>query len=316
MASLLKSVDCPEFDLTVDSDQTAAFEESGKDARDFAHHVDAYIIKVLDNPAINKVFNSLVKLNIDATFGLQLAQGVSVDSVQAPELYAVLRHCSETLRIPIPYTIISSAVQGINAMTAGADGFSFIAVSGLITALCTVDEQKFIIGHECGHLALGHVVYHTAASTMGGVAQLMPVIGPVVSKVVTFPLNAWVRRSEISADRAGLLCCGDIELAKEMLVKLELGIATAAIGNGTPVKINSDAYVNNSKRVMDKTLLGKYGELFKSHPILPKRIEALELFHNSEKYYRCSGKEAPKNVELLPDAELDRLTEDIIKILE
>ena len=186
--------------------------------------MDALIIKSLDNPAVNKVFQTFVQVSIDTQYGLNLAQGIPINRSTAPDLYAALRHCSDTLGIPVPYTIISHSVGGVNAMTAGTDEFAFIAVSGLIPALFSVEEQQFILGYECGHLSLGHVVYHTAVAMLGGAAEMVPVVGPVIAKSITFPLNAWSRRSELSADRAGLICCGNLDVALKALVKLELGM--------------------------------------------------------------------------------------------
>ncbi|MPM06349.1 Protease HtpX [bioreactor metagenome] len=312
MASTIKSIEAPAFQRTSGSKKT-----EGKDARDFALGVDALIIKALNNPAVNKVFKSFVQVSIDAQFGLNLAQGIPINHTTAPELYTTLRYCSETLGIPVPYTIISSAVSGVNAMTAGTDEFAFIAVSGLIPALFTVEEQRFILGHECGHLALGHVVYHTAVSMLGGAAQLVPVVGSAIAKAMTFPLQAWSRRSELSADRAGLICCGDLDTASKTLVKLELGLgAVTAAGNAPKIDVDVKDYVNAANRMLSRNTIGKYGELLHSHPLLSKRIEALELFAQSELYCRFTEQEAPAGVRLLSDEELNQRTENLVKVLE
>ena len=52
---------------------------------------------------------------------------------------------------------------------------------------------------------------------------------------------------------------------------------------------------------------------FSTHPIIPKRIEALRLFARSELYYELSGKTPPPGEELLSRAELDRQTNQIVK---
>lgn len=313
MSVALKKVKVPEFQ------KIPARRKSGgrTGAYGFAHNVDALIIKTLDNPAINTLFERFVQVSIDATFGLNLAQGIPISRDTMPELYAALRHCSETLGIPLPYTIVSSSLNGVNAMTSGTDEFAFIAVSSLIPVLFDVDEQRFIIGHECGHLALGHVVYHTAVSTLGNAAQIIPIVGPAIANMITFPLNAWSRRSELSADRAGLICCGDLDTALQMLVKLELGLAALNFARSTPaVTINAADYVKAARNVLKKNMLGKYGELLHSHPLLPKRVEALELFSQSEMYYRFAEKERPEGIRLLSDDELHRRTEQIVKVIE
>ena len=299
---MLKKLEIPVFEKKNPSHKTEAI-----NSMEFAHGVDALVIKALDNPVVTQVVEACVNVGIDAAFGLTLAQGIPVNRTTSPEIYAVLRHCCDALGIPVPYTIISSAISGINAACSGTDEFSFIALSNMIPLLFTIDEQRFIIGHECGHLALGHVVYHTAAVILASSAKFAPVIGPAIANTITFPLNAWYRRSEISADRAGLICCGNLDVACQTLVKLELGRAK-------DINVDAADYVKASKNMLNRNAIGKYGELFRTHPLLPKRIEALELFANSQMYYRLTGTEAPTR--LLSDDELQRRTENSIKILD
>ena len=281
---------------------------SRKNVLNFAHPVDAAIIKTLDNPAINTVFNKIVQTSIDATWGLSLATGIHVGPNTYPELYKIVVECADTLGIPIPYVIISDQVRGINACTAGTNQFSFIAISSMLPLVLNIEELKFVIGHECGHLALGHVVYHTAINMVGSVGGLIPIVGDVISKTITYPLNAWSRRSEISADRAGLICCGDITIATRSLFKLEAGLLNID-------EIDIDAYINESENVLQNSMLGKFGEITMSHPIIPKRIKALKMFYNSTVYANASGIIAEPSSSLLTAERLSAETEKIIEIM-
>ena len=47
--------------------------------------------------------------------------------------------------------------------------------------------------------------------------------------------------------------------------------------------------------------------------VIPKRIKALDIFMNSEKYYRATSQKASTN--LLSDYELEHNIESIIKVL-
>ncbi|MGI8554633.1 MAG: hypothetical protein ACR2PL_28155, partial [Dehalococcoidia bacterium] len=59
--------------------------------------------------------------------------------------------------------------------------------------------------------------------------------------------------------------------------------------------------------------LTQFEELFRSHPMLPKRIVALRLFANSELYYTLSGKPRPEGVTLLSLEELNRQVGLVVK---
>lgn len=279
------------------------------DIMEFAHPVDAEIIRSLDNPTINAVFNKVVQASIDASYGLALATGIHVSRNIYPELYAIVEECAEKLNIPVPYVVISDQVKGINACTAGTNQFAFIAISSMLPLAFNADELKFIIGHECGHLALGHVVYHTALSMMGTAGGLLPFVGSIIAKTISYPLNAWSRRSEISADRAGLICCGDVQIAKRSLFKLEAGLMNIS-------NVDIDTYVRESEAMLENSTLGKLNEFFMSHPIIPKRIKAIDLFANSVVYAKAMGIDVKQVHRAISVHELAQQTEKIIEVMD
>lgn len=274
----------------------------------FAHPMDAGVIKILNNKMVNSLFERYVDASVDVQSGLVLSTGFKVDGESKPELYQILVECSEILNISVPYAVVSNSISGVNAQTSGTDHFAYIAISSLLDTLFTNEEKRFVLGHECGHIALGHVVYHTVMQTVGELGSFIPIVGSLLARTIEFPMNYWSRRSEISADRAGLLCCGDLNTAERTLVKLEAGFMKI-----DDIDIND--YLENYRRFQSRNSLGKYTEIFHSHPVIPKRIEALELYANSENYYRMLGKEVPAGVSLLSDKELNERIEKIIRVL-
>ncbi len=193
-------------------------------------------------------------------------------------------------------------------MATGTDEFSFIAVSNYLPKLLTIDEQKFVIAHECGHIALGHTVYHTALRMIGNMSTIIPLIGPTIANTISFPLNTWSRCSEITADRAGLLCCKDLKTAQMALLKI--------VGGFTDIEnLDIDEYIKQSTDTLTAQGIGKYSELFRQHPLMHKRVKALDLFANSEMYHRLSGQIPKKEKKLLSDQQLNKAVNELIKIL-
>ena len=288
-------------------------ERARERAMDFAHPVDGKVIQALDNPTTTAIIGKVVQASIDAGEGLTLASGVHVSEQNFPGLYQILKECAETLGIPVPYMIISDSVPGINARTSGTDQFAYIAVSPFVPYVMKPEEIKFVIGHECGHLALGHVVYHVAASLLGTavgtVGSALPIVGPLMNAAISLPLKAWSRRSEISADRAGLLCCGSPEAATAALFKLNIGVLAARMD-----ECDIDRYVAESEQILNSSSLGYLGEYNLAHPIIPKRIMAIRHFAASECYQRCSGNVL--NGRLLNDQQLYEKTEEIIGVVK
>jgi hypothetical protein len=87
----------------------------------------------------------------------------------------------------------------------------------------------------------------------------------------------WSRAAEITCDRAGLICCGDLDTAQRSLATLMTGGVAALRG------INIDEYVRQLNQVRSSPL--RLLELFQTHPLIPKRLEALRLFAECDVFF-------------------------------
>lgn len=297
-------MECPEFDRVLSLASVSAV-SYGHPVRDYSHPIDGKIVKVLDMPLVNSVFKTFVDTTVDAQFGQTLASAVPVNEHTFPQLNELVEHCVRVLGIRRPYVVVSESYK-MNACTTGSDENPYIILGSMLTLAFTPEQLQFVIGHECGHIAMGHVVYHSAISMASSLANMIPIIGPTVYNLSVFPINAWSRRSEITADRAGLLCCGDIDVAQRALMQLEMGFIRVP-------DMDVQEYVDASHRYRKGGILRNLGEYAHSHPLLPKRIEALNMFANSELYYDVTGHALPKDA--ISQNSLNKKVEDIIRIL-
>jgi len=115
-------------------------------------------------------------------------------------------------------------------------------------------------------------------------------------------LQAWSRRAEVTCDRASLLAVRDLDKTLAALVKLELGLDKATA-------FNADEYLRALPDV--KKGIGRYAELFRSHPYVPKRVQALRLFAGSALFAHVSGTD-PTGKPSLP--EIDKQVGDLISV--
>lgn len=272
----------------------------------YAHPVDEWIIKTLNaTPAkaiMNKAMDALVSIN----FGYELSNGVFIDQNSFPDLFEVLSHCAKTLGIPIPHAVASNAPGLFNAYTAGTDDYAFINIAATLCEVYSKEEAWFVIGHECGHIHATHMVYHTLVQILTNyLPWRIGMLSIPLQISVGLALRAWSRRSEITADRAGLLCCGSLENAERGLLRLITGFADIN-------KVDIENYLRRSRSMQDFHPAGDIQSLFMSHPQIPRRIEALRLFANSELYYQLSGKTPPAGARLLTRDELDRRTNQMV----
>ncbi len=272
----------------------------------YAHPVDKWILATLNTTPIKAAMNKAIDAHVSFQFGQELASKIFIDQKSFPDIFLVLSHCAKTLDIPIPHAVAGQDNTLFNAYTAGTDEYAFINISSGLCQFYSIEEACFIIGHECGHIAAGHMTYHTLARVLTDAASArLGLIAELLRATAGIPLMAWSRRSEVTADRAGLLCCGDINIAIRALLRFVSGVADIN-------RVDVENYLRKSREVRKYHQLAEFHELFQSHPEIPKRIEALRLFANSEPYYSLSGKPKPVGRALLTQEELNRQVNKII----
>lgn len=205
-----------------------------------------------------------------------IGRSLKVGPRQLPKVHQIAKECAETLGIAMPALYLTNHPQ-MNAFTFGTQEDSFIVVHSQLVDHFTEDELRFVIGHEMGHIQNKHVVYLT---TMMLLSQLPAILKPL-QPVVTAALRTWSRRAELTCDRAGVLCCRDLEVAERTFVKMASG-STKHYDD-----IDVDAYLEQLEE--SRKGVGRFTEVFDSHPLLPKRVAALRVFAESAYYRKALG---------------------------
>jgi Zn-dependent protease with chaperone function len=91
---------------------------------------------------------------------LFMASSVRASNEQFPDLYRLLLDGSAILDLPeVPELFISQDPMP-NAMTLGSDKPFIVVTTGLLD-LMDAEENRWVIGHELGHVLSGHAVYRT-----------------------------------------------------------------------------------------------------------------------------------------------------------
>jgi len=134
------------------------------------------------------------------------------------------------------------------------------------------DELRFIIGHELGHVCLGHTWLNSLVGGMSGIPS--PYFAAVL---LYFSFRWWNRACEYSADRAGLLACGKPEKAASALVKLAGGDSAIRSAAGWQQALRRIA-------AEDDHIENNLQELLSSHPMIIRRLQALSQYAASAEY--------------------------------
>jgi Zn-dependent protease with chaperone function len=98
------------------------------------------------------------------------------------------------------------------------------------------------------------------------------------SALLVIAFLGWNRACEYSADRAGLLACGNPQKAISAMIKLVAG------PRGMTASGLARAYQQIDAQ--DDSWMGELSELMGSHPLLIRRIEAIRSYAASAEYKR------------------------------
>ncbi len=278
---------------------------SGERGEGYAYEGDLRVLRTMRTlKSVEIAVSHTVKLSKEFLTHELLGNAVKVGPKQFPRIHGITVECATTLGIPVPQVYIVPQIGSINAATYGLDHDAFIMVHAATVDALSDEELRFVIGHECGHIQNNHVVYLTTLHILRLVLQaaaagvlLAPVLVPA-----TLALQSWARAAEVTCDRAGLLCCKNLDVATRSFVKLAIG------SRHLFEQINVDAYLDQLKEA--KGGYGRMGELNHSHPYLTKRIEALHVFAASALYRHAVGLEGGADRD-----ELEKRTEEIVRVM-
>jgi Zn-dependent protease with chaperone function len=190
-----------------------------------------------------------------------------------PALADLVGDCAARLQSGPVRTFIAPG-NILNAYTFGlVEPQVVVAYAGLF-GIMDADELRFIIGHELGHVRLGHTWLNSLVGGMAGIPS--PYLAAVV---LYFAFRWWNRACEFSADRAGLLACGKPEKAASTLIKL---------AGGSSALRSTQAWQQALHRIEaeDDHLENDLREMLSTHPMTIRRLEALHQYAASPEYHR------------------------------
>jgi Zn-dependent protease with chaperone function len=227
-----------------------------------------------------------------------LGTAVKVSDQQYPRVYEAAKAAGAALHVRVP-VVFASPSDAIKVRVLGTEDAPHLIVNLQLAEKLDDTELMAAIGHELGHVQNGHILYATALHYLTSSAAFF-VRWVVQPAIIT--LQAWSRRAEVTCDRAALLAVRDLDKTLSSLVKLELGLDKGSA-------FNAEEYLKAPPDV--KKGLGRYAELFRSHPYVPKRVQALRLFAGSALYASLTGQDPAGKPSLI---DVDKQVGDLISV--
>lgn len=219
---------------------------------------------------------------------LFLSDSVRVDEEQFVHLHHMLVDACEILdleRVP-PFYVTQDPKP--NAMCIGLDQPIIVVTTGLVELL-DEEEMRAVIGHEVGHALSGHAVYRTILLFLTSLAVRVAWIplGNIAIMAIVTGLREWFRKSELSADRAGLLVGQDLDASLRGLMKLA--------GGNHLHHMNVDSFLKQAEEYeaggdVRDSVLKILTVLPRTHPFAAVRAAELKKWSATRDYQRlCDG---------------------------
>ncbi|MDH6545650.1 M48 family metallopeptidase [Streptomyces sp. SPB4] len=269
----------------------------GISSRAYEHPADRSALVALRKlSGFDTVFKALSGLLPERSLRLLfLSDSVRVGETQFPHLHAMLRDACYVLdleRVPLMYV---QQDPRPNAMCIGLDE-PIIVVTTALVELLDEEEMRAVIGHEVGHALSGHAVYRTVLLFLTNLALKVAWIplGTVAITAIVTALREWFRKSELSADRAGLLVGQDLNASMRGLMKLA--------GGNHLHEMNVDAFLAQAEEYeaggdLRDSVLKILNMLPRTHPFTTVRAAELKKWSENRDYQRIMDGHYPRREE-------------------
>ncbi|MEU6369023.1 M48 family metallopeptidase [Streptomyces sp. NPDC046931] len=258
----------------------------GISSRAYEHPADRSALVALRKlSGFDTVFKALSGLLPERSLRLLfLSDSVRVSDAQFTHLNDMLRDACYILDVEkVPPMYVTQDPQP-NAMCIGLDEPIVVVTTGLVELL-DEEEMRAVVGHEVGHALSGHAVYRTILLFLTNLAVRVAWIplGNLAIMAIVTALREWFRKSELSADRAGLLVGQDLQASMRGLMKIA--------GGNHLHEMNVDAFLEQAEEYeaggdLRDSVLKILNVLPRTHPFAAVRAAELRKWAGSRDHRR------------------------------
>ena len=256
--------------------------------------------EILDGDIISKI-NKEAKVEKSGNYYKYLLEGHSFKLGEdlLPVRYKPFMDVCKALNFSEPVEFYISNAPDFNASASSSqeEGEPHLVNfnSGLVNAL-DEDELRFVIGHELGHIISKNIDIKEIIEFVFPNYQGIPLL--LYNKIAL-----WDKLSELTADRYGLIACGDPNKCVSAFFKMSSGLSLNRFN------LNFETFLKENEKLLES--FKKENTInVASHPMNPIRIKALQHFSKSALY-----KSIEENKSLDQDPELTSNMEELTKLL-
>ncbi|UBF27027.1 M48 family metallopeptidase [Kovacikia minuta CCNUW1] len=278
---------------------------TGISSEAFRHPLDRQAEQALRNvPGFDLVARKFVEfLSERPQFIFQMGNSIQVGPRQYANVYQILRECMRDLDVHPEPDLFVSQNPVVNAYALGQEHPCMTINTGLLDLLNEA-ELRSVIAHELGHIKCGHSTLMQMAiwTTMAvsGLARMTFGFSELITTGLLVAFYEWLRKAELSADRASLLVMDDLNPVMCSMMKIAGGSSNHAH------EISLEEFIRQSERYqnLDQDGLNQiykflvYNNLsqgvFLSHPFTVERVHFLREWAISEEYRQIKAGNYPR----------------------
>jgi Zn-dependent protease with chaperone function len=204
----------------------------------------------------------------------------------------VVAECARILGVDKPDVYLRNSPQ-TRIYTVQASGRYHLVITSALLNLFEKRpaELRFVVGRELGHIKCGHPELKRKAYAVLSAIQAIDaaVVPPRYQNVLPLlalgRLLTWCRESEFSADRGGLLCCGEPKTAYEAIMRLQHGLRADSPWIDPESKgFDPQAVIRTFKEWQYQPFIRFINDIkhqLLEHPYYPERLAMLKVWADS-----------------------------------
>jgi len=195
----------------------------------------------------------------------------------SPRIFNIITETKLKLNLEGEYEVFCINSNSINAFAyvqpAAEKNFFIIGITSAALEELEDSEIQFILGHELGHFLFEHnrMNYLVNPNKNSQGVTLLPSMGESI-------YLRWRKKCEISADRVGVLACGNFENSARAMLKTAYGLS------GKNLNLNVDSLLQQIDDLKEEPEALEVN--YRSHPLMPLRLKVMQMFAKSSVFPR------------------------------
>lgn len=183
---------------------------------------------------------------------------VLIGPAQFPHIHQMVVEGATRLGLsPVPVTFVYNSNGLLNAFARRLVGRRFVFLTSALVEVATDAQVRFVVGHELGHHAAGHL--NPLRNFLRIPGHLLPFLG-----------RAYSRRRELTCDRVGAHLSEDLQACRSALAMLACGCQRLN------ASLNCDAFEAQESQV--PRFIGWVILIFSRYPRTTQRVVAISQF--------------------------------------